>query len=129
MMKALSVRQPWAWLIIFAGKDIENRDWSTTQRGRVLVHAAKGMTLAEYRNGIDTLGEAKMAGYAAGVTLPMPEDLERGGIVGSVDIVDCVRSSTSPWFFGENGFVLRNPQPLPFRPLRGMLGFFGVPDA
>lgn len=26
---ALSIRQPWAWAILHAGKDIENRDWHT----------------------------------------------------------------------------------------------------
>ena len=43
-MKALSIRQPWAHLILHGGKDIENRDWRTSVRGRVLVHASKGMT-------------------------------------------------------------------------------------
>ena len=39
-MKALSIRQPWAWLILHGGKDIENRTWATKLRGRVLIHAA-----------------------------------------------------------------------------------------
>ncbi|WP_206002040.1 ASCH domain-containing protein [Paraburkholderia aromaticivorans] len=38
-MKALSIRQPWAWLIVKGHKDIENRTWSTRFRGRVLIHA------------------------------------------------------------------------------------------
>src|ERR1051326_1498970 len=41
MVKALSVRQPWAWLIIYGGKDIENRDWPTSHRGPTLIHAGK----------------------------------------------------------------------------------------
>ncbi|WP_229215634.1 ASCH domain-containing protein [Duganella sp. CY15W] len=41
-MKALSIRQPWAWLIVNGYKDIENRSWSTNVRGKVLVHASKG---------------------------------------------------------------------------------------
>lgn len=41
-MLALSIRQPWAWLIINGGKDIENRDWPTKFRSRILVHAGKG---------------------------------------------------------------------------------------
>lgn len=45
---ALSIRQPWAWLIIHGGKDIENRTWPTRFRGRVAVHAGKGMTRDEY---------------------------------------------------------------------------------
>lgn len=43
-MLALSIRQSWASLIIKCGKDIENRTWPTRYRGRILVHAAKGMT-------------------------------------------------------------------------------------
>ena len=32
----------------------------------------------------------------------------KGAIIGEVDIVDCVTKSTSPWFEGPFGFVLRN---------------------
>lgn len=46
----LPVRQPWAWLIIHGGKDVENGNWTTRVRGRVLIHAAKGMTLGEYND-------------------------------------------------------------------------------
>lgn len=45
---ALSIRQPWAWLILHAGKDIENRTWQTYQRGWFAIHASKGMTRREY---------------------------------------------------------------------------------
>lgn len=47
-MKALSIRQPWAWAILHTGKSVENRDWYTEYRGRVLLHASKGCTRAEY---------------------------------------------------------------------------------
>ena len=40
-MKALTIKQPWAYLIIHGGKDIENRTWRTKYRGRILIHAAK----------------------------------------------------------------------------------------
>lgn len=36
---------------------------------------------------------------------------ERGGIVGTVDIVGCVTDHPSPFFFGKYGFVLKNPRP------------------
>jgi hypothetical protein len=39
-VKALSIRQPWVWAIVHAGKDIENRTWWTPYRGPVLIHAA-----------------------------------------------------------------------------------------
>jgi len=114
---AISIRQPWAWLIIHGGKDIENRTWRTNVRGRVLIHAAKGMTKREY-------DEARLFAHRQGVILPPRSQFERGGIVGSVEIVDCVEESASPWFFGPKGFVLRDPKPLPFRPCRGQLNFF-----
>lgn len=124
-MKSISIRQPWAWLILHGGKDIENRDWPTQVRGTVLVHASKGMTRDEYEDAKDTYE------YASGCSVRMPAfvELERGGIVGQVDIVGCATKSTSPWFFGKFGFILANAKPLPFRPYKGMLGFFEVPDA
>ena len=63
-----------------------------------------------------------------GITLnfhePNFDELQRGGIVGETEIVDCVTRSTSPWFVGEYGFVMRNTKPLPFRVCKGALGFF-----
>jgi hypothetical protein len=122
-MKAISIRQPWAWLIIHGGKDIENRDWSTKFRGRVLIHASKALD----RNSF-TAAASMVHHVPLNVVVPLGSDMQRGGIIGSVEIVDCVSVSTSPWFFGKFGFVLRNPIALPFRPCRGLLGFFDVPE-
>ncbi len=58
--------------------------------------------------------------------LVIPAELPQGGIVGMVEVVDCVREHQSPWFEGPWGFVLRNPQPLPFIPCHGHLGFYDV---
>lgn len=118
---ALSVRGPWWWLILHANKDIENRDWPTKFRGTIFLHASKGMTRAEYEDGDDMLW------LDPGAELPPYEKLERGGIVGTVEIADCVTDSDSEWFFGKYGFVLRNPKPLPFAPCKGSLGFFKPP--
>lgn len=135
-MIALSIRQPWASLILKAGKDIENRNWPTKVRGRVLVHAAKGMTRDEYEDAITFAIDAiradpRNAGATERQTLRELgfafEDLQCGGIIGSVEVVDCRRASASPWFVGEFGFVLRDPKPIPFTPWRGQLGFFYVP--
>lgn len=118
MMKALSIRQPWAWAIIHAGKDIENRRWPTNYRGRFLVHAAKGMTYGEYEDAAEDILQI------ANVRPPGFDQLERGGIIGSVELIDCVTDASSLWFGGRYGFILARPLPLPFRPLKGMLGFF-----
>lgn len=39
-MRVLSIRQPWAWLIVSGYKDIENRTWYTPYRGEIAVHAS-----------------------------------------------------------------------------------------
>lgn len=127
MTKALSIRQPWAWLIVNGYKDIENRNWPTRLRGEILVHASKGMTREEYTD------VAYFLAYNAGIferkiKLPAYEELERGGVVGKVTITDCVKVSQSPWFFGKYGFCLTDAKPLPFTPFKGALGFFDIPD-
>lgn len=109
-----------------AGKDIENRNWPTNFRGEILVHASKGLTTDEYE---DAAYFAQSLNLNLGITMPGPKSILRGGIIGKVEIVDCVRSSDSKWFFGKHGFVLRNPKPIPFVPFKGQLGFFDVPDA
>ena len=123
---ALSIRQPWAWAIINAGKDIENRDWSTRFRGPVCIHAAKGMTKREFDSFVDLARAMNRAGtWPGNAWVPFPADLAKGGIVGVAEIVDCVEDGPSPWFFGRYGFVLRNARPVPFIPVKGALGFFG----
>lgn len=127
--KAISIRQPWAWAIVHAGKDIENRDWPTKFRGPVCIHAAKGMTKDEFYSANRSIQKEVGAVDQAwldkwlGVT-PAPYLLKRGGIIGTAEIVDCVEASDSPWFFGRYGFVLRNVRSLPFIPVKGALGFF-----
>lgn len=119
-MKVLSIRQPWADLIISGHKDIENRSWPTKFRGPVLIHAGKQFESDSFDNlCINPLTRDFMK------AVPMSYDL--GGIVGVAEIVDCVTTSKSMWFTGEYGFVLRNARPLSFTPMRGMLGFFDAP--
>ena len=113
-MKALSIQQPWAWAILNCGKDIENRDWHTNFRGRFLIHVGKKLDTS----GIDCLFNC--------YDIEVPNNLPLGGIIGTAEIIDCVRGHVSEWFFGKFGFVIKNPKPLPFRPYRGQLGFFEV---
>lgn len=61
---------------------------------------------------------------ALGISVPRPQTLQRGGIIGVAEIVDCVETSDSPWFFGRYGFVLRNARPVEFFPVKGALQFF-----
>lgn len=114
-MKAISIRHPWAWLIVNGYKDIENRSWRTKYRGQVLIHASQGVKKSEYER-------AKELTDLLGITLPT--SFETGGIVGVATITDCVEQSESPWFFGEKGFVLTDARPIEFIQMKGKLSFF-----
>jgi len=124
-MRAISIKQPWAHAILHLGKDIENRDWPTKFRGTIAVHASKR---------IDVIDAMQFEGMqkAGRITIPQTgltfHDLPLGAILGTVEIIDCVKTSSSPWFYGEYGFVLANPRPLVKSiPFRGALGFWEVP--
>ena len=138
-VKALSIRQPWAHLILCGMKTIENRTWRTDYRGPLAIHAGtksaadwshavKDVALrAQGRMSIPLLFEA-----AAGVS-PAFRDVtttKRGCVLGIVDLVDIVTESDSPWFEGPYGWVLRNPRalPVPFV-MPGRLGLFEVSES
>lgn len=132
-MKALSVRAPWWWFILYGGKDIENRDWPTNFRGTVYLHASKWFGIEEvnddFRDHMSLVSQECRERFK-GQTITLRTLKESGGcLVGTVEIVDCIDHSDSPWFFGRYGFVLKNPKPLytPI-PFKGALGFFQVPD-
>jgi ASCH domain len=115
-LSALSVRQPWAWLIVSGLKDIENRPRRTHHRGPLLIHA--GLSLDSC-----TLGNIEWLEKKYGIHIP--RELDTGGIVGVVNVTDCVESHESKWFNkGNYGWVLANPRRLEFRECRGALGIF-----
>lgn len=119
---ALSVRQPWAWAIIHAGKDVENRTPSAIKqmprfKGRIAIHASKAMLKWEYEMARDFM-------RGIGVDCPPAGELLRAGIIGSVEIYDVCAASESKWWFGPRGICLRDPMPCEFIPSVGQLGLF-----
>jgi hypothetical protein len=124
-MKALSIHQPWAWAILHAGKNVENRGWPTRYRGPLLIHASKTRSSYDREAQIDWV-------KVYGVALPPWEELTVGALLGIVDLIDCLPTEgvdSSPWVEGPLCWVLANPRPFP-EPvsLRGMQGLFDVSD-
>lgn len=119
---ALSVRQPWAWAILHGGKIIENRSLGAIRSGHmtpgvICLHAASGMTEAEYRYGLWRLQEH-------GVTCPRPDALMRGAVIGTVEVTDIITQSDSEWFGGQAGLALAHATAIAPIPARGALGYF-----
>lgn len=149
-MKALSIRQPWAWLItmgipelvptpvpghpeshtldfsgLVAYKWIENRTWPLPKDfevpQRIYIHA--GTRVDDCLEKLFKMGIPPyfaMLGFGSRVAA-------RGAIVGEVDVTGCITESNSPWFEGPYGFTLANPEhyktPIPYK---GRPGFFDV---
>jgi hypothetical protein len=126
---ALSIKQPWATLLVHGLKTVEVRGWSTQRRGRVLIHTGR---LPDRRAEVWSL---------------VPEALREqahllGGIVGEAELTGCIVYRTADsftadrrrhlndpaWFRGRRlyGFTFTNMRPLPFRPCTGALFFFPV---
>ena len=113
-VKALTIRQPWASLIMAGIKDVENRSKPTRFRGTIAVHAGQGVSA----EGMAAHGH-------------LADSYPAGAIIGTVDIVDCVRDSGSEWAMdGHWHWILANPRPC--APVRadGKLSFWTPqPDA
>lgn len=126
-MKTLSIRQPYAFAIVFGYKPVENRDWKHSFRGRALIHAG----LREEKDDVeDVIAEiAYQTGRAESVIAD--EYLAHrhlGAIVGAATVTDCVTTMDSRWFNGPYGFVLTDPKPCKPAACRGQLGFFEAPE-
>jgi hypothetical protein len=131
-MKALSLRQPWAAIVVHFGKNIENRVWNTHFRGEFLIHAAKYMTRREY--------DEAVAFASRFAELPPERELRAmlqfGGIVGRARLVDVIPPHALPldlcahaWHMPEQfGFVLKDVKPVPFIKVDGQRGLFTVPS-
>jgi hypothetical protein len=126
---ALSLKQPWATLLVHGIKSIEIRRWRTPYTGRLLIHAARGR---------DERDEA---------WAHLPEHLQDhatlgGGIVGYGTLSSCKVYRTQVefdadhdkhrnepvWFEprGLYGFVFEDLQVVPFEPVPGFFRIFEV---
>src|SRR5258708_19573199 len=98
-MLCLSVSQPWAWLIVNAGKDIENRGWMTHYRGLIAIHAPLKVDEAFFfRNDLYPFNWDHLP-LSAEVTRQVPKqksDYLTGGVVGVAELVVFVTPEHTP---------------------------------
>ena len=99
---ALSIRQPWAWAIVAAGKDVENRSRATPHRGPLFVHASKTLHGPTWRRDARALVGilASLGGKRIALRVPEPEDLPFGAFVGVCEVVGCEKTpqlTPNPW--------------------------------
>jgi uncharacterized protein (UPF0264 family) len=128
---ALSLRQPWATLLVHGLKTIEVRRWPTARRGRILIHAARHPDPCEQ-------SWARLPEHLHG------EARQLGGIVGAGDLTGCIAYRSARAFAADRALHLNDPRwfkppvlfgltfanlmPLAFRPYPGWMRFFPVAE-
>ncbi len=102
-------------------KPVENRTWPCAYVGRLYIHAGKTWTPGIAPALIDY--DPRLRG------LTLEARIQRGCVLGFVEMVDCVTIHKSEWFAGPFGFVFKNPvkfdKPIPYR---GRQGLFTITD-
>jgi len=119
VMKALSIKQPWVWAILHAGKDVENRSWQRSHRGWLALHAS-----GQPRRG---------AVMPRGIHCPELKTLDYSAICGVARVVDMRTTSRSKWMYRPDdgsinyGWILAEVTALP-KPIacKGALGLWTV---
>jgi hypothetical protein len=117
-MKAISIKQPWASLIVEGIKPVENRTRPWKHKGPLAIHASKTFTHYFPKWLLNTNERA--------ANVVEESKLLRGGIIGSVNMVDCVTSHDSEFFFGPYGYVFEDPKKCDLIPWKGKQGVMNV---
>lgn len=125
---ALSIRQPWAALIVLGIKTIEIRRWPLAYRGQLFIHAS---SYPDKREQGWRLVPAEGAALAR----------LRGGVIGMVNMVDCRRYPSRRAFLAERwrhhndpswfepnlfGFIFEHPRVVPYFAVKGNVRLFRV---
>jgi hypothetical protein len=128
---ALSIRQPWAALVVLGFKTVEVRTWATRRRGPLWIHA--GNIVDDRTEAWDWIVTPELR-RLAGLT---------GGLIGTVELVDCIPYSDPRQFLADvprhrndpawfkvplHGFVLARAEPQPYRAFVGNTFFFPIGD-
>lgn len=124
-MRIITLKQPWATLIIHGYKKYEFRSWKTNYRGKILIHAGKGID----KDGIERVKHLNL-------------EYPTSKILGEVEIVDCIKLNKDingkiikedPIIYGNNenregyAWVLNNNKILnDDRVVKGRLGIWNI---
>lgn len=137
-MKALTVKNPWAWAIVHGYKDVENRFQQTHHRGRLAIHTAKTADPAGYTDPAirDAIDDYNSSPVVPGELIKRADLTHFGYVEGTVQVVgchhanDCRNADTgrlcSEWAH-DNAYHWELAQAEPFVspwPARGMLGLW-----
>ncbi len=138
-MKALTIKQPWAWAITNGTKRVENRTWrplfdivgqriaihssARIDKAELLAYTALGAWLEPTVNALPTgsiVGTAIVAGYSV---------MEGNRITQQSKGTQGYNPRADPWFCGPVGWLLEDVRKVEPIPCKGALGLWDVPPA
>lgn len=151
-MRALSFTQPWVWIMLNLGKNIENRTRNLgNYRGTLLMHASKKMTYDDYMKAVlfvrERFGEEVAAKIPDFMSQHKPDhdgrSLVLGAIVGVCEVVNQLRPGGAwqpeetprpapdmRWYMGEHAYLLERVRELTTPiPCKGALGLWRPPES
>jgi hypothetical protein len=137
-MKAITLWQPWASLIVAGAKRLETRSWQTRHRGPLAIHAARKLWPAA----AELCRREPIRQVLAGAGILSVDALPLSAIVGSAVVHKCVRTdeidldllSEVELALGDFGpgrwvWILRRPTRLAVPiPTVGQRALFHIPD-
>jgi len=116
-MKTLSLKQPFAELVVSGKKTIELRKWNTTFRGNFLIHASKKPDKEAMKKfGFDNLA----LGYIVGKS----ELIEVKKYLNEKECKKDKNKHLADFSWGNFGFILKNSKKINPIPAKGKLGFW-----
>jgi len=120
-MKAISVRQPWAHLLVYGLKTIEIRNWTTNYRGRLSIHASRTVDeLAMHRTALDDLPTGVILGYVDLISIEKFTPESWLALADEHLDVGCFDPSLYAWKFAN---PTRLEKPIP---MSGKMGLFEI---
>ena len=115
--RVLSVRQPWAWALVYGGKTIENRKWRTRHRGRIWIHAPERENSDDVEEAVHLVAQSRKCNDRQSIE-HYREHAQRGAILGSMTLTDCCRLDkldrshplrSNPWANGPWLWLVAEP--------------------
>jgi len=130
-MKAITIHQPWAWAIIHAGKNIENRTWQTKHRGPLAIHASKRRHRGEYQYARQVIQRILRDAGKSDMGVPRFEEAIRGAIIGTVEVTGIALTEPESrwWWTGPVGWMLSKQHATAPQKISGQQGLWTVDDA
>lgn len=120
-MKAFSIKQPWAWAIVYGFKTIETRTWPTNYRGEILIVSS-------------LKPDKKLLDWFVGQTgKHIKSQMEYGKAIAVAELVDCrvmaeadQDAALCDVYPGAFSWVLENVRPIEPFAVKGQLGLYNV---